>query len=235
MLFRSMLFIIIHQTYELWFKQLLHEGVHLRSALAENDNFRAIADFKRILKVLKTMVGQVDILETMTPMSFESFRKRLESASGFQSWQFRCFEFLMGVKSLPKIEHLQEGSEERNRALQFFAEPSLYDAFLRGLSTSYELPPHVLQRDVTEVYKGDEQMQGILLDIYRNDKERALVCELFVDLDEGVQEWRYRHIKMVERTIGDKTGTGGSSGARYLKSTLGSPAFVDLWALRARY
>lgn len=231
----EMLFIIIHQTYELWFKQLLHESNFLKRSLAQNDTFRVLETFKRILKILKTLVGQIDILETMTPVSFMSFRSRLESASGFQSWQFRCFESLLGLKHKEKIKHLPENSNERKIAEKFLEEASLYDAFLHYLSDAgYKIPKEILSRDFSQTYEGDARIQDVLFKIYKEDKEKSLLCELFVDMDEGMQEWRYRHVKMVERTIGDKTGTGGSLGARYLKSTLSKPAFVDLWSVRER-
>ncbi len=231
----EMLFIIIHQTYELWFKQLLHEAAFLKQSLCENDTFQSLATMKRVLKILKTLVGQIDILETMTPLSFMSFRYRLESASGFQSWQFRCFEAVMGLKNKEKIKHLAEDSEEKRIVLHLLNEESLYDAFLKGLKKAgYELPRDILERDLSQTYEGDSRVQDLIFRIYKEDKERSLLCELFVDLDEGVQEWRYRHVKMVERTIGDKMGTGGSLGTRYLQSTMAKPAFVDLWAIRNR-
>jgi tryptophan 2,3-dioxygenase len=229
----EMLFIIIHQTYELWFKQLLHESAALKESMLQNDHFKSFAGFKRILKILKTLVGQIDILETMTPVSFMSFRSRLENASGFQSWQFRCFEALMGIKNKDRIKHLAESSEEKKTAEKYLHEDSLYDVFLKFLNINgYKIPEDILKRDVTETYEGDARVQDLLLKIYKENKSLSLLCEFFVDLDEGVQEWRYRHIKMVERTIGDKMGTGGSLGARYLKSTLSKPAFTDLWAMR---
>lgn len=229
----EMLFIIIHQTYELWFKQLLHESDFLKNSLIQKDTYKSLATFKRMLKILKTLVGQIDVLETMTPVSFRSFRDRLESASGFQSWQFRCFEAVMGLKHKDKINHLEANSEERKITEKYIQEKSLYDCFLQFLKNSgYVIPQDILNRDYSESYAGDERVQEVLLKIYKENNDISLLCELFVDLDEGVQEWRYRHIKMVERTIGDKMGTGGSLGARYLKSTLSRPAFVDLWSLR---
>src|ERR687895_48095 len=147
----ELLFIVIHQVYELWFKQLLHEGAMLQERLEEGDTPHALHTLKRILTILKTIVAQIDVLETMTPRQFLTFRDRLEAASGFQSAQFG---------------------------------------------------------------------------------EPAQVCERMIDLDEGVMEWRYRHVQMVRRTIGDKRGTGGSPGARYLATTLLTPAFPDLWAVR---
>ena len=231
----EMLFIIIHQTYELWFKQILHEGESLKRNFIENQPYKALADFKRILKIMKTLVGQIDILETMTPVSFMSFRNRLENASGFQSWQFRCFEAFMGLKNKAKIQHLAENSQERKMTEAYLKEPSLYDAFLLFLNkNNYSIPSDILNRDYSNTYEGDSRVQDILLKIYNEDNFLTLLSEIFIDLDEGVQEWRYRHVKMVERTIGDKMGTGGSLGAHYLKSTLSKPAFIDLWAIRGK-
>ncbi len=231
----EMLFIVIHQTYELWFKQVLHEGEHLRKALYDVNLYSALATFKRMLKVLKTMVSQVDILETMSPISFASFRDRLESASGFQSVQFRCLEALLGFKQREKLQALPENSFERKLLSSYIESPSFYDALLYFLAHSgYDVPTDLLNRDVTLPYEGDVRMQELLAGLYKNDLEKVQLCENFIDFDEGVQEWRYRHVKMVERTIGDKGGTGGSLGARYLKATLSKVAFVDLWRVRDR-
>jgi tryptophan 2,3-dioxygenase len=141
----------------------------------------------------------------------------------------------LGLKHKEKIKHLSDDSEEKKIALKYIEEPSLFDSFLKFIDASgYKIPSDILNRDFTQTYEGDTRVQDILLKIYKEDEAKSLLCELFVDLDEGVQEWRYRHIKMVERTIGDKSGTGGSLGARYLKSTLSKPAFADLWAVRER-
>ncbi len=231
----EMLFIIIHQTYELWFKQILHEACYLRNALVQNDTFRSLATLKRMLKILKTLVGQVDILETMTPISFLSFRHLLDTASGFQSWQFRCLEALLGIKHKERLRLLPEDSAERKSLEGFIESPSLFDALLAFLSHSgYAIPADILERDPSVSYDGDARVQDIFLSIYKNDEAKALLCENFIDLDEGIQEWRYRHVKMVERTVGDKSGTGGSLGARYLQSTLAKPVFIDLWRVRDR-
>ena len=230
----EMLFIIIHQTYELWFKQLLHEGDDLGTSLAGGDVYRSLATFKRMLKILKTIVGQVDILETMTPVSFQSFRSRLENAGGFQSWQLRCLESLLGLRQKERLQSLPKETPEYKKLESYVNRPSLYDSFLVSLhQAGYAIPSDVLERDMSVYYEGDERVQKVLTDVYRNDPQKALLCELFVDLDEGVQEWRYRHVKMVERTIGDRTGTGGSMGASYLKHTLSRFAFVDLWKIRS--
>ena len=231
----EMLFIIIHQVYELWFKQILHEARLLDRVLAQNDLSKTLASLKRILTILKTLVGQIDILETMTPISFNSFRTRLDSASGFQSYQFRELEFMLGKKSRGMIEHHPEGSTGRSKLEALWDQPTIFDSFLRFLvANGYRVPDELLERDVTRPLEPSTELQDTLLEVYRNDPMASLVCELFVDLDEGLQEWRYRHVKMVERTIGGKPGTGGSDGAGYLRTTLSQPLFPDLWAVRNR-
>jgi tryptophan 2,3-dioxygenase len=215
----EMLFIVIHQVYELWFKQLLHELDRARLLLAQDESHRAQHTLKRILTILKVMVAQLDILETMTPLEFLSFRERLEAASGFQSDQFRQIEFLLGVKSEQAIRRFPEGSRARASLERRYHEPTLWDAFL-----------HYLSREKYQI----QDLPHTLITIYRNDPKNAELCERLVDLDEGVQEWRYRHVKMVERTIGARPGTGGSTGAAYLRETVGQPAFPDLWAIRSQ-
>ena len=231
----EMLFIVIHQVYELWFKQLLHEFDRVVHLLTADDTHRTSHTLKRILTILKVMVAQLDILETMTPLEFLSFRERLEAASGFQSDQFRQLEFVLGRKSLKVIARFPEGSRARAALERRFAEPTLWDAFLRYLSREkYQVPEEQLTRDVTASVEPSPRLQAILIDIYRGDAKNAEMCERLVDLDEGIQEWRYRHVKMVERTIGVKPGTGGSAGAEYLRTTIGAPLFPDLWEIRAQ-
>ena len=231
----EMLFIVIHQVYELWFKELLHEFDRVRRLLEDDEPHRAQHTLKRILTILKVMVAQLDILETMTPLEFFSFRQRLEAASGFQSDQFRQIEFLLGVKTEQALRRFPEGSRARTALERRYREPTLWDAFLRYLSReTYHVPPSLLARDVVAPVEPSTDVQQILVDIYRKDTKNAELCERLVDLDEGVQEWRYRHAKMVERTIGAKPGTGGSSGAAYLRETVGRPIFPDLWAIRSQ-
>jgi tryptophan 2,3-dioxygenase len=231
----EMLFIVIHQVYELWFKELLHEFDRVRMLLEDDDLYRAQHTLKRILTILKVMVAQLDILETMTPLEFLSFRVRLEAASGFQSDQFRQVEFILGAKSRRAIERFPASSRARAALEKRFQEPTVWDAFLRYLAREgYPIPSAHLQRDVTREVEPSADMQRILVDLYRKDTRNAELCERLVDLDEGIQEWRYRHVKMVERTIGTKPGTGGSSGAAYLQNTIGRPAFPDLWEIRSQ-
>ena len=229
----EMLFIIIHQVYELWFKQVLHELDYLQQRLVNNDTPRALHTLRRILTILKTMVAQIDILETMTPLEFLSFRHRLESASGFQSCQFRELEFVLGHKRRSILLHYPEETTARCRLEIRYQQPTLWDAFLRYLAgNGYEVPPELLARDVSQPIEPSPAVQKILIEVYRNNPGLIQVCERLVDFDEGIQEWRYRHIKMVERTIGAKQGTGGSAGVNYLQTTLLKPIFPDLWAIR---
>jgi tryptophan 2,3-dioxygenase len=171
----------------------------------------------------------------MTPRQFLSFRSRLEAASGFQSSQFRELEAILGSRNRKVLEHYPPDSRSRAQIAEAMGRASLFDSLLRYLSIQkYDVPHDALQRDVATEVEASEEVQQVLLEVYRDDREPAQVCERFVDLDEGFQEWRYRHVKMVERTIGDKTGTGGSSGAEYLRRTLFRAAFPDLWAIRSQ-
>ena len=231
----EMLFIVIHQVYELWFKEVLHELDYCMRLLGEGDAPRALHTLRRILTILKVLVAQLDILETMTPTEFLTFRERLDSASGFQSDQFRAIEFALGRKSRAAVERLPEGSRARTALEDRWSQPTLWDAMLAYLSKAGYAVPHAhLARDLTANVEASEEIQMLLIDIYHNDPSNTDLCERLVDLDEGIQEWRYRHMKMVERTIGTKRGTGGSDGAAYLRTTLNSPLFPDLWEIRTK-
>lgn len=225
----ELLFVIIHQVYELWFKQILHEAALLQARLEDGNSAGALHTARRIAKILKTIVGQLDVLETMTPKQFASFRPELGSASGFQSNQFRVIEAVLGRRDFGD----PNGDPQLAAAL---GRRSVFDSLLRYLVTAgYEVPLDSLDRDPSAGWPGDPTIQALLLDVYQDDSAPpAEVCEALVDIDEGIQEWRYRHVKMVERIIGAKIGTGGSAGAQYLRSTLFRPAFPDLWEIRSR-
>ena len=241
------LFIAIHQVYELWFKQILHELSAAQRTLESGNTFASLATLGRIRTILKVCVSQLDILETMTPLQYNSFRDRLTSGSGFQSAQFRELEAVLGRRDhagagadagtgMGMSEHLVAGSPARDRVEAAMARPSLWDSALRYLETrGHAMPTAVMSREVSAPYAGDDAVQEVLLIVHRTDAEAGLVCESLVDIDEGLQEWRYRHVKMVERTIGRKVGTGGSPGVGYLSSTLFHPVFPDLWAIRSRF
>jgi tryptophan 2,3-dioxygenase len=229
----ELLFIVIHQVYELWFKQLLHEGRHLQDRLEAGDTPHALHTLKRMLTILKTVVAQIDVLETMTPREFLAFRDRLEAASGFQSAQFRELEAMLGRRDDRALAAYDPASGEHARIADAMSRPSLFDSFLRYLAAQgYSPGESALSRDITQSLEPSEDVQRALLAAYADDGEPAQVCERMIDLDEGVMEWRYRHVQMVRRTIGDKRGTGGSPGAKYLATTLLRPAFPDLWAVR---
>ena len=227
------LFIVIHQVYELWFKVMLHELDHLMASLEADDSVTALHTLKRILTILKLLVSQIDVLETMTPLEFLSFRDRLEAASGFESHQFRELEYVLGQKDRRHFERFPDDSNERAALEQRFAAPSLWDVFIKYLAKEgHRVPAEALSRDPASPTAADPKIQKMLIGVYRDDSKNMQICERLVDLDEGLQEWRYRHVKMVQRTIGTKGGTGGSSGAEYLASTLFKPVFPDLWAIR---
>ncbi|MFN2315536.1 MAG: tryptophan 2,3-dioxygenase [Gemmatimonadales bacterium] len=229
----EMLFIVIHQTYELWFRQLLHEGEKVRADFIGNDLFGAIHTFKRMRTILKTLVAQVDVLETMTPRSFASFRDRLDTASGFQSAQYREVEFLFGYKRPSVLAAVPEEGGMRAAVERRFAEPTVVDGFYRLLSQrGLTVPAELLSRDVTEPVGPSGALQAELLRAYDAEPNLGILFELMMDLDEGLQEWRYRHVKLVERTIGAKHGTGGSAGMEFLKRSLFVQLFPDLWAVR---
>ena len=232
----EMLFIIIHQVYELWFKEVLHEVDYVVKLLLADDLARAQHTMKRILTILKVQVTQLDILETMRPVDFLAFRTRLEEASGLQSFQFRELEFLLGAKRADVLARYPGESEALVRLQARWDAVTLWDAFIRFLSEEgYEIPTEQLERDVTLPLEPSEGVQAALVQVYRADSNVVSLCERLVDLDEGLQEWRYRHVKMVERTIGMKRGTGGSSGVPYLRGTLNEPVFPDLWVIRGRF
>ena len=230
----EILFIVVHQVYELWFKQLIHELRYLQRMLEEGNDARAFATFKRVLTILKLVVAQLDVIETMTPVQFLEFRDRLEAASGFQSGQFRELEAILGRRDAGVLDAYHEGGVDYDRVKAAMARPSVYDSFLHYLDArGYDVPAEILERDVTQPVEESAGVQAALLEAYRDDSGPAQVAERMVDFDEGLMEWRYHHVKMVERTIGSRPGTGGSAGAAYLRTTLHKPFFPDLWAVRS--
>jgi tryptophan 2,3-dioxygenase len=240
----ELLFITIHQVYELWFHQMLHELAALQPALESGDTHRSLSLLNRVRTIMKICVAQLDVLETMTPLQFTSFRARLSSASGFQSAQFRELEAVLGRRDLAgesategtgmkMAEHLVPGSHARRAVEAAMARRSVWDSTLHYCHRrGHTMPEDVLNRDVSVGWQPREDVQEVLVALHHNDPESAMVCEALVDLDEGVGEWRYRHVMMVKRTIGTRHGTGGSSGVGYLASTLFQPFFPDLWDIR---
>jgi tryptophan 2,3-dioxygenase len=220
-----MLFIVIHQTKELWMKEMLHE-LRLAIDLLRRDRFaEAYKAMSRIGRIQSVMTLSWDVLSTLTPVDYLKFRDVLGTSSGFQSVQFREIEFRLGLKDPSYVNHYEEGSDARARLEQALAEPSLREAAHGALERAgFDL--------------GDRSIEAIArawLDVYR-DSDRWFdlyeLAEKLVDIDDALAIWRHKHVLTVERIIGNKPGTGGSAGAPYLRSTLEKRVFPELWALR---
>ena len=219
----EMLFIIIHQVYELWFKQLLHELDATAAAMERDDLLRVSKHFRRIHTIQRLIEQQIDVLETMTPQEFNQFRDNLNPASGFQSIQFREIEFLAGVRRVETMKHIELDDETRARLDRRLAEPSLYDR-LKGLLARRGFP----------VATSEELLES-MRKIYTHESkyyDLHLLLEELIEFDERFLLWRGRHVRMVERMIGNKIGTGGSAGAEYLMKTLSYRFFPELWEVR---
>jgi tryptophan 2,3-dioxygenase len=221
----EMLFIVIHQTKELWMKQLLHE-LRLAIDLVQSDRFaEGYKAMARISRIQAVMTLSWDVLSTLTPVDYLKFRNVLGTSSGFQSAQFREIEFRLGLKEPNFVNHYDEGSEERKRLSQALSDPSLREASHAALERAgFDL--------------GDRSVEAVSrawLQVYR-DAERWFdlyeLAEKLVDIDDALAAWRHKHVLTVERIIGNKTGTGGSAGAPYLRATLEKRAFPELWSLR---
>ena len=233
----EMLFIVIHQTYELWFRLMLQEMEKVCRDFSANELSGAIHTWKRLRTIMKTLVGQIDILETMTPMSFTSFRDRLETASGFQSAQFREFEFMLGYKRPEMMKPCADDPVGLAKIEKRLRSRSIVDHFYDYLEhQGIEIPRALREKPVETPTQASPEIQDALHRLYQSPKHQhtVILFELMTDFDEGQQEWRYRHVKAVERTIGNKQGTGGSLGVEFLKRSLFQPVFPDLWAIRHR-
>jgi tryptophan 2,3-dioxygenase len=212
----ELLFIVAHQVYELWFKVILHELEAARDRVAADDIFFARHFLQRVHVIEKLLVEQIEVLETMSPQDFLAFRWKLAPASGFQSVQFREIEFLSGLKEPKYLERLDATPEEMERLRMRLEQPSVDDAF-RALLERRGSP------SLLDVFR-DREHHGDLFDL----------CEALLDHDEVFAHWRARHVLMVERQIGGKTGTGGSTGAQYLRTTLGKRFYPELWKVRSQ-
>jgi tryptophan 2,3-dioxygenase len=219
----ELLFIIIHQVYELWFRQLLHEIEEAMRSLGADDLLRGQKHFRRIHAIQRLLEQQVDVLETMTPQEFNAFRSGLNPASGFQSAQFREIEFLCGAQKTSYLTFLEPTGNERERLERRLAEPTLYDA-LKGVLARRGFAAQTSQELIAS-YKTIYEHEREYYDLY-------LLLEDFIEFDERFLLWRGRHVRMVERMIGMKPGTGGSLGVGYLEKTLSKKFFPELWAVR---
>lgn len=234
----EMLFIVQHQVTELWLKQLIHE---LRSAIAlisADDLAPALKRLARIKAIQRQMFEQWSVLETLTPVEYVQFRDALGKSSGFQSPQYRTVEFLLGNKNPQMIKVFEHDQVLHDGLLADLGAPSLYDAFLQFLARhGHAVPTSVLERDLAEPYQTDPGVVEIFRRIYADPHtfwDAYEMCEELVDVEESFQLWRFRHLKTVERIIGNKTGTGGSSGVTFLERALKLTFFPELKEVRTQ-
>ena len=234
----EMLFVVIHQTKELWLKQILHEVALAQTMVRSGDLVPAYKSLARVSRIQAVMTQSWDILSTMTPSDYLRFRGSLGSSSGFQSDQFRRFEAMLGLKDSSFLKFHVDRPEDHEALKAAFAAPSLYDDALAQLAVAgLPVPAAVLNRDVTQPYEPSEAVEAAWLEVYR-DTERwwplYQLAEKLVDLDDALLTWRHKHVVTVERIIGRRRGTGGTEGAAYLASTLTKRCFPELWSLRTK-
>jgi len=234
----ELLFIIIHQTKELWLKQIVHE-LRVALGLVRADRLVEVhKNLSRVSRIQAVMTLSWDVLATLTPTDYLQYRDVLGGSSGFQSAQFRQFEYLLGLKEPGHLRFQEEGTAEHAALAEALARPSLWDEANAALARAgFALPAEALERDWREPYRPSEAVEAAWADIYR-DTERwwrfYQLAEKLVDVDDAMATWRHKHVVTVERVIGLKRGTGGTSGVPYLQSTLSKRAFPELWTLRTR-
>ena len=233
----ELLFIVQHQTSELWLKLLLHELRSARSLLTTDDLAPALKRLARVKRIQEVLIEQWGVLATLTPSEYAQIRPFLATSSGFQSWQYRAVEFLLGNKNIEMVRVFDHDAAAHDLLDTLLREPSLYDEFLRYLARrGYAVPPALLDRDWTLPHTLDAQLVHVFGDVYAAPAEHWGVyetCEELVDLEDNMQLWRFRHLKVVERTIGHKRGTGGSSGVDFLRRALDLTFFPELYAVRS--
>lgn len=232
----EMLFIVIHHVQELWIKQIIHEINHAMGAMRRDDVSIAFKNLARVARIQEQLLSAWDVLSTLTPSDYLTFRDRLGKSSGFQSYQYRKLEFLLGAKD-PKMmkphAHRPEIHDSLNASLDA---PSLYDEAIQVLARKgFQIPEDLLNRDFSKPHRFNEGLRDVWLEIYRNAETHFDLYQLgeeLVDVEDWFQQWRFRHMKTVERIIGHKMGTGGSSGVGYLKTALDRSFFPELWDVR---
>ena len=234
----EILFIIVHQVQELWMSLIIHElNFAMRSLRQDNTGmtFKALA---RISRTQEQLVSAWDVLSTMTPADYLSFRDRLGGASGFQSHQYRMMEILLGMRDARMLAPHKHRQEIYSQLLQAFGARSIYDEAIAFLKRQgFNVPDELLNRDFTIPHRYNEALSNIWLEVYRSSQkhfEAYQLAEELVDVEDWFQQWRFRHMKTVHRIIGNKTGTGGSSGVSYLKTALDRTFFPELWDVRTR-
>jgi tryptophan 2,3-dioxygenase len=234
----ELLFIIQHQTTELWLKLMLHELRSARSLLTKDDLAPALKRLARVKQIQHTLIEQWSVLATLTPSEYAEIRPFLATSSGFQSWQYRSVEFLLGNKNADMVAVFDHDPEAHALVKRLLAEPSLYDEFLRFLARrGYAVPAELLERDFSLPYRMHEGLVDVFAGVYAAPHDHWGVyetCEELVDVEDNFQEWRFRHLQVVTRTIGHKRGTGGSSGVEFLRRALDLTFFPELYAVRTR-
>jgi tryptophan 2,3-dioxygenase len=230
------LFIIQHQTTELWLKLALHELRAVRACLDADDVRRARKGLARVKHVFRTITDQWSVLATLTPSEYTEFRGVLGNASGFQSYQYRAVEFILGNKNERMLKVFESRPAAHDMLAELLHSPTVYDSFLSYLARhGHPVPQHLLDRDVRKAWVEDASLVPVFKAVYEDTAAHwaeYATCEDLVDLEDAVQLWRFRHLRTVQRTIGFKTGTGGSSGVDFLKRALDLTFFPELYTVR---
>ncbi|KXG10795.1 tryptophan 2,3-dioxygenase [Anoxybacillus rupiensis] len=234
----EMLFIIIHQVSELWMKLILHELKAAIQAIERNEMDPAFKMLARVSKIQSQIIHAWDVLATLTPSEYMEFRDQLGQASGFQSYQYRMIEFALGYKTDYILKIYEKDPVLYEELKEALYAPSIYDVALKALARAgFAINPSLLDRDYSEPYQEDSTVEAAWLDVYKKvDQywELYQLAEKLVDIEDWLQQWRFRHMKTVERIIGHKIGTGGSSGVTYLKKVLDHRFFPELWNIRTK-
>jgi tryptophan 2,3-dioxygenase len=234
----ELLFIIQHQTSELWLKLMVHELRSARALLATDDLSPALKRLARVKHIQHTLTGQWSVLATLTPSEYAEIRPFLATSSGFQSAQYREVEFLLGNKDAEMVKVFGHDPVAREVLSVLLHEPSLYDEFLRHLGRQgYAVPADLLERDWSQPRPSHAGLVDVFAAVYAAPEQHWGVyetCEELVDVEDNFQEWRFRHLQVVQRTIGQRPGTGGSSGVAFLRRALDLTFFPELYEVRAR-
>ncbi|MFC4556785.1 tryptophan 2,3-dioxygenase [Virgibacillus kekensis] len=234
----EMLFIIIHHVSELWLKLIIHETQAAITAIQQDELQASFKMLARVSKIQSQIIQAWDVLSTLTPAEYMEFRDKLGNASGFQSDQYRLVEFVLGYKTPHILKIYKKNPELYDTLLKAYEQPGLYDVSIQALARNgFAINPDVLNRDFSKTYQGDSSVEAAWLEVYRNVDEHwelYQLAEKLVDIEDWFQQWRFRHMKTVERIIGHKQGTGGSSGVGYLKQVLDHYFFPELWNIRTK-